>query len=336
MTVSEATTETPAASVLIVIVNYRSANLTVDCLRSLATEVAAVPGAHVVVTDNASGDGSVSILQSAVESNGWRGWVTLMPLERNGGFAYGNNAAIRQALASSDPPKYVWLLNPDTIVHPGALSTLVTFLDSRPDVGLAGSRLENPDGSAQRSWFCFPSVAGEIEGAARLRLVSKLCRKWVGTNDPPQSPCQVDWVAGASLLVRREVFDAVGLLDEAYFMYFEEVDFCRKAFRAGWPCWYVPESRVIHLVGQISGFANLNEVSSRRRPRYWFQARRYYFLKNLGAVKTLIADLAFALAFLQFRIRYALLGRPVVESKMFLWDFVRYNLLPPTFKRPLP
>ncbi len=323
-------------AVLIVIVNYRSAPLTVDCLRSLAPEIAANPGARVVVTDNASGDDSVPTLQAAVDANRWGSWVTVMPLERNGGFAYGNNAAIREGLASGDPPKYVWLLNPDTIVCPGALTALVDFLDSRSDVGLAGSRLENLDGSVQRSWFHFPSVAGEIESAARLRVVSRAFRKWVGTNQPPEEPCQVDWASGASLMVRREVFDAVGLLDENYFMYFEEVDFCRKAFRAGRPCWYVPESRVVHLVGQISEFLNIEMVSSRRRPRYWFQARRYYFLKNLGAVKTLIADVAYVLAFIQFRIRYALLGRPVIESRMFLWDFLRFNLLPPTFKRPLP
>ena len=103
-------------------------------------------------------------------------------------------------------------------------------------------------------------------------------------------------MAGASLIVRREVFDAVGLLDEGYFMYFEEVDFCLKASRAGWPCWYVPTSRVVHLVGQSSGVTKAGD-ERKRRPRYWFEARRRYFMTNHGRPKTLAADVAFALAY---------------------------------------
>lgn len=332
----ETRTETgfSAMSLLIIIVNYRSAPLVVDCLRSLAPEVGAAQGARVVVTDNASGDESVPTIEAAVRENGWGDWVSIRPLDRNGGFAYGNNAAIRPELASANPPRYVWLLNPDTVVCPGSLAALVDFLDSHPDIGLAGGRLENPDGSPQRSWFHFPSVAGEFEGAARLRAVSKALEQWVGTNQPPEAPCRVDWVAGASLMIRREVFEAAGLLDEAYFMYYEEVDFCLKALRAGWPCWYLPTSRVVHLVGQVSGVTDAREITSRRRPRYWFEARRHFFLTNHGVLKTLLADLAFVTAFAQFRARYALTGRPVIESRLFLWDFLRYNLLPPTFRRP--
>lgn len=335
MTTSPAT-DLSSRSVLIVIVNYRSAPLVIDCLRSLVREVIAAEGARVVVTDNASGDESVPTIEAAILENGWESWAAVRPLDRNGGFAFGNNAAIRPELASASPPRYIWLLNPDTIVRPGALAALVDFLDEHPEIGLAGGRLENPDGSPQRSWFHFPSVAGEFEGAARLRAVSKALRQWVGTNQAPEIPCRVDWVAGASLMIRREVFEAAGLLDEAYFMYYEEVDFCLKSLRAGWPCWYVPCSRVVHLVGQVSGVTDAQEITSRRRPRYWFEARRRYFLTNHGSVKTLLADLAFVTAFAQFRARYALTGRPVLESRLFLWDFLRHNLLPPTFKRPSP
>src|SRR4051812_43322479 len=101
---------------LIVIVNYRTAQLTIDCLHSLAPEVGALPATRVVVTDNASGDDSVARLTGAVRDNGWDAWCTIRPLERNGGFAWGNNEAIRPALASADAPDYVLLLNPDTVV----------------------------------------------------------------------------------------------------------------------------------------------------------------------------------------------------------------------------
>src|SRR4051812_41551380 len=139
--------------VLIVIVNYRSADLAVDCLRSLAPEVRALGGpaaARVVVTDNASGDDSVPRLTAAVRDNGWGDWATVRPLARNGGFAYGNNEAIRPALAAANPadkPEYVLLLNPDTRVRPGAVRALLDFMDADPQAGLAGSRLEDPDGT---------------------------------------------------------------------------------------------------------------------------------------------------------------------------------------------
>lgn len=314
-------------NMLVVIVNYRTARLTVDCLESLAPEVGPA-SARVVVTDNASGDGSVAVLNRAVESNGWADWASVAPLGRNGGFAFGNNAAIRPALRSADPPRYVLLLNPDTVVRPGALKALVDFMDGRPAVGIAGSRLEGPDGSPQFSAFRFPSVFSELEGGLRLGLVTRLLSRW--RMAPPISevasptPC----VAGASMMIRREVFDAVGLLDEGYFMYFEEIDFCRRALRAGWPCWYVPESRVVHLVGQSSGITDV-KTPLKRLPAYWFEARRRYFLTHHGRLGKFLADLAWASGFAAYRLRGALgLKTLHVDPPLALWDFIHHNFIP--------
>ena len=313
-------------NLLIVIVNYRTAGLTVDCLHSLATEVAGMPGTKVVVTDNASGDDSVSRLQAALEENGWSGWASVQPLEHNGGFASGNNAAIRPALAAADRPRYVLLLNPDTIVLPGALPTLVAYLDGRPEVGLAGSHLEDGDGAASASAFRFPTVLGEVEGGLRLGAATKLLARWAVCPPIPTTARAVDWVAGACLIVRREVFEAVGLLDERYFMYFEEVDFCLRARRAGWPCWYVPEARVVHLIGQSSGVTDLARPR-KRRPAYWFHARRRFFLTHHGRARTVLANLAWASAYATYRVRRFLQRKPDADPESFLRDFVRYNFL---------
>jgi GT2 family glycosyltransferase len=313
--------------VLIVIVNYKSARLTVDCLTTLEPEVRGFSArARVVVTDNASGDGSVEALAQAVEANGWGSWVEVMPLSANGGFAFGNNAAIRPALASSDPPRYVWMLNPDTLVRPGALSALVTFLDSRPDVGLAGSRVENQDGSTQWSKFPFPTIATEFEAMVRMGFVTRLFqRAWTPRSDH-DAPILVDWVSGASVLIRREVFEAIGLLDDGYFMYYEEVDFTLRAAQAGWPCWYVPHASVTHLIGQTSG-VNDPDAPRKRRPTYWFEARRRYFLTHHGRIKTMLADLAWISAYLINRLKLAVKRGPVIEPRLMFWDFVRYNVL---------
>ena len=314
-------------NVLIVIVNYRSAGLAVDCLRSLETEVADYPTARVVVVENASGDDSAEILNSAIESEGWGGWASLVKAPRNGGFAAGNNVAIAPALASNSPPDLIWLLNPDTVVRPGAFRALVGFFEREPRAGLAGSQLEYPHGEPQRSAFNFPTIRGELESGLRLGSVSKVLRRHVQAPPVPEGECRVDWVAGASLMVRREVFEAIGLLDEGYFMYFEEVDFCLKASRAGWPCWYVPSSRVVHLVGQSSGLTKAGE-QQKRRPRYWFDARRRFFVANHGRARAFAADLTYALAFSSFRIRRRLQRKPDIDPHLMLWDFVRYNFLP--------
>src|SRR4051794_23193310 len=119
---------------LIVIVNYRTADLVVDCLRSLAAQVDRA-NMRVVVTDNQSGDDSVARLTNAVTTNGWGDWCAIRALDHNGGFAYGNNAGIAQALQLGQPPRYVLLLNPDTVVRDGAIAALAAFMDAHPDAG---------------------------------------------------------------------------------------------------------------------------------------------------------------------------------------------------------
>jgi N-acetylglucosaminyl-diphospho-decaprenol L-rhamnosyltransferase len=318
---------------LVVILNYRSAALCVDCLRSLMPEVAANPGTRVVVADAPSGDDSVAVIGGAIAANGWDDWCSLTALPKNGGFAYGNNAVIRPYLvtpsaAETGVPPYVLLLNPDTVVRPGAVRALLDFMDRTPSAGIAGSRLEDPDGTPQRSAFRFPTVLSELEHGLRLGPVSKLLKRRVVAPPVPagNEPVRTDWVAGASMIVRREVFDAVGLLDDGYFMYFEEVDFCLRAARAGWPCWYVPASRVVHLVGQSSGVTNAKQAT-KRRPKYWFESRRRYFVRNHGVVKAALADLCWTTGFATFRARRAVQRKPDTDPACMLGDFVRNSVL---------
>lgn len=290
---------------LVVILNYRTPGLTIDCLRSLGNEVRALPGTQVVVSDNASGDGSVEQIGAAIATEGWGEWVSLMPLERNGGYAFGNNAAIVRSQHSTNPPPYFLLLNPDTIIRPGALQVLVDFMDKHPDVGIAGSRLEDPDGTPQHSAFRFHTILSELNSGLNTGLVSKLLSKWVVAPPVFEETCQTDWVAGASMIVRREVFESVGLLDEKYFMYFEEVDFCLQAKRSGWPCWYVPSSRVVHLVGQSSGVTDTKRPP-KRLPGYWFDSRRRYFLKNHGWLYAALADTVWVFGFVLSKWRWVI------------------------------
>jgi len=305
----------------IVIVNYRTGDLVIDCLRSLESEIE--PGIDVVVTDNASGDDSILRIADFIQKQNYA-WATTIPLTRNGGFAYGNNEAIRPVL--SQRPKYILLLNPDTVVRPGALRELLNFMDANPKVGIAGSRLEDPDGTPQRSAFKFHSIASEFERGIRLGFVSKLFARKIVAQPVPETNVPCDWVAGASMMVRREVFEQAGLMDEKYFMYFEEVDFCRAAKRAGWACWYVPSSRVVHLVGAASQLSDARK-HRKRRPTYWFDSRRRYFLKNHGVIYTLLADVAFAIGFALWRLRRFVQRKPDPDPPKMLGDFIRNSVI---------
>jgi N-acetylglucosaminyl-diphospho-decaprenol L-rhamnosyltransferase len=311
--------------VLVVIVNYRTADLTIACLRSLVDEIRSIPGGRVVVADNASGDDSVAGLQDAIEVNGWGGWASIMPLESNGGFAAGNNAAIEPALKSSDPPEYVYLLNPDTIMKPGGISSLVQFLDEHPSVGIAGGASVNGNGEPLSSGFRFHTVLGELEGGLRLGAVSRVLKDYVVATGAHAKAQQVDWVVGASMMIRRAVFDAIGLFDSNYFMYFEEVDFCKRAKQVGWPTWIVPKSEIVHLVGASSGVTSAKR-SEKRRPRYWFDSRHRFFLRHYGFAKTVLADFAFASGYAVHAVLNKLRRRPRTDPPWLLWDFVRYNM----------
>ena len=174
------------ASVHVVVVNYRTPGLVVDCLRSLAPEVRAVPGCRVTVVDGGSADGSAERLVAAITAHDWADWCRLLPLADNRGFAAGNNAALRPVLAGPDPPDYVLLLNPDTVIRPGAVRALVDFLEANRRVGIVGSRLEDLDGTPQRSAFRFPGVASEFEDGVRLGVVTRALRRRMVA--PPSGP----------------------------------------------------------------------------------------------------------------------------------------------------
>lgn len=313
---------------LVVILNYKSASFVVDCLHSLVSEVTRLPGTRVVITDNASCDGSLARIASAIREQGWSSWARLVPLERNGGYAFGNNAAIREALREppAQRPDYVLLLNPDTVARPGALSELVSFMERNPAVGIGGSRLEEEDGTQHASRYRFHTIASEFESGIRLGLVTRLLENYKIMPPLTLEAHSIDWVAGASMIVRREVFEEVGLLDEGFFLYFEEVDFCLRANRAGWPCWYVPDSRVAHLVGKSSGVTHTKGPGN-RRPTYWFASRKRYFTKNHGRLYSFAADLAWAVGFGLWRLRRRLQGIPDRDPPNLWWDFVRYNFL---------
>lgn len=308
---------------LVVIANYRVTDLTIDCLQSIASEITTVPDMHVAVCENGTGADSAERIQKAITGNGWSSWCSLTAVSTNLGFTGGNNVILRPAMQLADPPQYFLLLNADTIVRSNAIKALVDFMDQHLEVGIAGSRLEDPDGTPQRSAFRFQSPLGEFEGGLKLGVVSRLLEPWVTAPPVRQEVFETDWVSGASMMIRREVFRDIGLLDEGYYTYFDDIDFCFNARRAGWPSWYVPSSRVVHLVGQTTGVANKQR---KRQPPYLFEARRRYFLKNYNPLYAAMADAGLIIGLSLWRLRVLLTGKEDATAPFLLRDLIRHSV----------
>jgi GT2 family glycosyltransferase len=319
-------TPQPSPRILAVSVNFRTGPLAVNLLTSLSAERETVPELEAVLVDNDSGDGSLACIEAGIRERGFGGWVRLVAAPRNGGFAFGNNLATRHALASDAPPDYVLYVNPDVEVQPGALGALLAFLEAHPRVGIVGPATEIGRGSLRGTAFRFPGIVNSFDEGLHLGLVSRLCRRWQLQPAPRAEPHRTDWVSGGCMLVRRAVFDDVGLMDEGYFLYYEELDFTLAASRKGWETWYVPAARVVHFAGASTGLTGGHELA-RRIPRFWFESRRRYFVKNRGPVVACLADLAWLAGNSLWNVRRFLTRAPRKEPPHFFGDFLRFNFL---------
>ena len=259
-----------------VILNYNVRDLLRTCLRSLEPAAADL-ALDVWVVDNGSDDGSAAMVRDEFPS------VTLRASD-NGGYARGNNLALREILVRAPEtglPRYVLLLNPDTELPPTALRDMVAFLDDHPEAGAAGPRLVLPDGSldlACRRGFPTPLVSlYHFAGLGRLFPRSRRFARYNLTFLDPSAVAEVDSVVGAFMLVRGEVLAKVGLLDEAFFMYGEDLDWALRIRRAGWTVLYNGAVSVLHH----------KRASSRQRPTRsvlaFYQAMLIFFRKHYAA-----------------------------------------------------
>ena len=256
------------STVSIIVVNHNTCDLLRDCLRSIRTEGAEL-SAQVIAVDNDSADGSAAMVRAEFPD------VHLIENPSNLGFSKANNAGLR---ASSSP--YVLLLNSDARLCPGALRTMVSFMETRPDVGILGPRLLNADGSLQLSCGIPPTIWTEVCNKLLLHIPFPFFKMGNWAHDQLR---EVGWVSGACLLARRTMLDRIGLLDEGMFMYYEDLDLCFRAGRAGWKVCYVPDAQVIHLGGATSRRAFGPMLIASGRSSFYFFRKHY----GDGAVRLL-------------------------------------------------
>lgn len=243
--------------VSILIVNWNGRDLLSACVKSVYETVRHLVY-EVIVVDNASTDGSSDMVREQFPA------VQLVQNDQNLGFACANNQAIRASQG-----RYVLLLNSDTIVRQGALEAMVHFADRHPKAGVVGCKLLNADGSLQPSWAQFPTLWSEVTGR-------NFRRRYRTPEIDGEAAYLVDWVGGACLLARREAVDRVGLLDEDFWMYSEETDWCFRFVREGWLVYYLPEASIVHLGGGSS------RKASERTLIQLYESKLRFFFKHRG------------------------------------------------------
>lgn len=256
----------------IIILNFKTKNLLRECLRTVEVAKPSL-NFEVIVVDNASNDGTAEMLRAEFPS------VRLIQSDRNRGYAGGNNLGIRAASG-----KYIMVMNPDILVWPQSIEKLVTFMDTHTDVGIAGPQLTNPDGTIQQSCYRYQTlltpvyrrtILGKLPWAKRavdLYLMKDFDHKTVR---------DVDWLLGGALIVRREAMEKVGLLDESFFLYFEDADWCRRFWEHGFRVTYVPDSSMVHFHQRASKGGVLTLVKN-KVARVHVKSGITYFKKYRG------------------------------------------------------
>jgi GT2 family glycosyltransferase len=254
----------PDPDVSIIIVNWNTREDLLCCLASVGEEVRGVTG-EVIVVDNGSGDGSAEAVRRAHPQ------VIVIENEGNLGFARATNQGLRRMKG-----RYALLLNPDTRLKAGAVERLVSFMDSRMEAGVAGGQLLNGDGSRQNSIANLPTLATELLNKSLLRRLFP--DRYPGKELRFPGPIEVESVIGACMLVRRAAMDAVGLLDEGYFLFLEETDWCCRMRLGGWKVFHVPDAELYHLQGRSA------ESSIAMAKVEYCRSRYRYFRKHYGPV----------------------------------------------------
>lgn len=253
------------ADVSIIIVNYNTRDHLLKCIASTLQQ-GKDTNCHVIVIDNGSSDGSADAVKQLHPD------VTLIRNEQNHGFA----RAVNQGLKSADKNDYHLILNSDATLADNYLKKAIEFLETHPRCAIVTGQLLDPDGSRQNSFDNFPSLLSETFGKGLLRII--LPKKYPSKNQPYTSPFEVESVIGAAMLVRQRAIDAVGLLDEDYFFFLEETDWCYRMKREGWSIYFVPEALAYHIQGETKKHVLIPAKIEYTNSLYKFFHKRYSIL----------------------------------------------------------
>lgn len=300
---------------LIVILNYRTGGLTVDCLRSLVDKLDEVPGTRALVVDNGSGDGSSAQIAEAIAVNHWGGWCELMALRDNIGFAAGNNRGLATLQTTYKDCEWVLLLNSDTVVHAGALRMSHQVMRAEAKIGMMSCLLLSSDGTTQNVTRKFPSPLRQILCAFGLPWMFPKAFGWADVYDVPEAQLTVkrdcDWLGGAYMFLRRDALEQVGGMDESFFFYGEDIEFCFRFHKLGWRVHYDPGASILHIGGSSS---DPTRVGKKQKNIFMWQARYQVQRKCYGALAAWAVRAGDILAFGVRKLKMLLTGKTQTDS----------------------
>lgn len=271
--------------IAISIINFRTGGLTIDCVRSVLADIGDLD-AQVVVVDNASGDGSAEQIAAWIAAQPPGTPVRLVCSATNSGFSGGHN----QGMAAIAADHYL-ILNSDALLRPGFLKTILAAADAHPQAGLIAPQIETDDGQVQVSCFRFHSPFSELIRGAGSGPVMRLLARHVVALPPPVDPGRIEWASFACILLCGRMVRRIGPMDEGYFLYFEDVEYCLRARRAGWGIVQEPRAVAVHFRGG-SGPVKALEKARRRLPAYFYASRTRFFRQAHGPLGPLLANLA--------------------------------------------
>lgn len=318
-----------APSVAAVIVNYAAASVIIEHLDKLVHELSAYDDAHIFIVDNKSPDNEADKLRTFVASRGYSALVTIIDAGANLGFAGGNNLAYERARKHG--AEFVLFLNPDAYPLPGAVAELLRVLQERPDAAIAGARLEGPQGEKNSCCFRYPTLFREFAYESEIGFLIRLAGPTRSRDAAGDEPVEADWVSGTAFMLRAEAA-APELMDDGYFLYFEETDMMREIKKRGWRVLHIPTARVVHIGGVSTGVEH-DTPSARRLPIYWFESWRRYYRKNYGTVYAFGAGFAKTLGVLTYHAKRLLKGQRNAKPDQYLTDVVMNCLLQGRFER---
>lgn len=267
------------------IINYRTAELTIQSAQSVLDDINR-QDVKIVIIDNASCDGSAEKIEDWINNQAADAPIELLHSTTNSGFSGGHN----QGIVSYDATYYL-LLNSDAILRPGFIDTIISAADATPSAGLVAPQIETDDGDVQVSCFRFHSLTSEFVRGAGSGPISRLFKKSIVALDPPVNHAEIEWASFACILLRKEMIDQIGNMDESYFLYFEDVEYGLRAHRAGWGVVLEPHAVAVHFRGG-SGPVKSLAAQAKRLPKYYYASRSRFFFHRYGRMGAILANLA--------------------------------------------
>jgi len=304
------------------VINYKTPALSVDAVSSLIKQCD-FESDRVVLVDNDSGDGSVNYFRESDIADQLGNEVILIESPKNGGFSFGNNQAIEKAEAEA----YLFL-NSDARLESGAIDILLKQLRDNPEIGLVGPLAVGEEGEYQASCFNDRTVANEFLRTAKTGVLTRLFGCF-GVREVAQSPAgearDVDWLSFVAVMVRGDVIRDIGLMDDGFFMYLEDNDYCRRARNKGWRVRYEPKARVIHANKGWSG------RHLERQPSFYYESRTRYFIKYYGRLGWLMANLFWTTGRFISILKEQLFNRPGASpigawKDIWTWSYGKHSL----------